>query len=137
RNRLFRVLATLAEKSEADKNRNIARVCAEMRNQVWGEKYPTINEEYKRWCHGPKGPKDKSLCIPLRESPPGTPGSEGLPFMQLTREELLYFFGHQELYCRADRAGLTHFLYNDAWADSFTCALPRGVPEAGPFEEGV
>jgi hypothetical protein len=137
RRRVFRVLASKAEQNETDRNRNIARVCAEMRQQVWGEKYATINQDYQRWCNGPKGPKDKSLCIPMNQKPLGAPGADALPFMLLSREEMLYFYGHQELYCRADRPGLTHFLYNDTWASTFTCAVPRGVLEAGPFEEGV
>ena len=138
RNRVFRVLATKAEKSQADVNANIANMCLEMRQQVWGEKYKDINAEYSRWCMSAKGPKDKTIC------PKAKPAAKGgsnelplLPFMMLSREELIYFYGHKELFCRADRAGLTHFLYNDKWASTFTCGIDRGLIEAGPFEEGV
>jgi hypothetical protein len=58
--------------------------------------------------------------------------------MLLSREELMYFFGNRELFCRADRKGLVHFLFND-WkhTETFTCNVPRGLIESGPFEEGV
>jgi hypothetical protein len=137
RRRIFQILAKDVEKSLADHDKNIATQCAEMRQQVWGEKYHDINSSYQKWCHGPEGPENKDVCLPKDAPIPGAPGSPALPFMLLSREELLYFFGHQELFCRANRPGLTHFLYNNEWAETFTCAIPRGLLEAGPFEEGV
>ena len=140
RNRVFRVLAKKVERSIEDVNRNIAQMCSEMRFQVWGERYKDINSEYQKWCHGPKGPKDKSKCLPAGAPAAGMEGAPALPYMLLSREELLFFFGHRELYCRADRKGLVHFLDPDnhgKWANTFTCNVPRGLLEAGPFEEGV
>jgi hypothetical protein len=143
RNRVFRVLAQNAPKDQADLNAGIANMCLEMRGQVWGEKYgaDNINKQYAAWCQGPEGPADKSLCPKV--APAGAAANAPLPplpFMLLSREELLFFFGHQELYCRADRSGLVHFLdpeQRDRWAKTFTCNVPRGLLEAGPFEEGV
>jgi hypothetical protein len=137
RKRIFRVLVKIAEKSVSDRNRNIARTCAEMRDQVWGEQLSTLDELYDQWCKTQKGRAEAGLC------PSGSGGGKpiekapDLPYMYLTREELLYFFGHRELFCRADRRGLVHFLRNEKWADTFTCDVPRGVIETGPFEEGV
>ena len=138
RKRIFRILATKAERSTADVNANIANLCREMRQQVWGEKYKDINMDYQKWCMSAKGPKDKTLCPQLKLSADGKSMElPPLPFMPLSREEVFYYFGHKEYYCRADRAGLTHFLYNDKWAEKFTCGVDRGLIEAGPFEEGV
>jgi hypothetical protein len=152
RNRVFRVLATRAEKTQEDVLANIASLCTEMRHQVWGEKYSgrpgapgaprTVNEMYDAWCASlPESDARKRMC----RRPPGAPaagvkGAPPLPFLLLSREELLYFFGHQELYCRADRPGLTWFLdpvHVQGWAKSFTCGIGRAALEAGPFEEGV
>jgi hypothetical protein len=140
RNRIFRVLAKKAERSIEDVNRNIAQMCSEMRFQVWGERYKDINSEYQKWCHGPKGPRDKSKCLPAGAPAAGMEDAPALPFMLLSREELLFFYGHRELYCRADRKGLVHFLdaaLHGKWAPTFTCNVARGLLEAGPFEEGV
>jgi hypothetical protein len=136
RRRVFRILAKSAEKSNADKAANIARMCVELRQQTWAEKFPNVERDYREWCHKTYG---SGRCLPMLKAGEGGPGSSAIaqPFMQLTREELLYFFGHKELYCRADRKGLTHFLYNAKWARTFTCGISRGVLEAGPFEEGV
>jgi hypothetical protein len=137
RKRVFRVQAALGAKSIEDQQKAIAHMCIELRNQTWGEKYPRINKDYHAWCVGPKGPG--SPCPTADMLPQG--GKAGVvnnpPFFLLSREELLYFFGHKELYCRADRPGLTHFLYNDKWAPTFTCGVARGIIESGPFEEGV
>jgi hypothetical protein len=140
RNRIFRVLSKKAERSIEDINRNIAQMCSEMRFQVWGERYKDINSEYQKWCHGPQGPKDKSKCLPAGAPAAGMPDAPPLPYMLLSREELLFFFGHRDLYCRADRKGLVHFLdaeNHGKWAKTFTCNVPRGLLESGPFEEGV
>lgn len=138
RRRIFRVLATRAATSQADVNRDIATLCAEMRKQVWEEKYSNINALYLRWCQSAQGPKDKSRCKALEATGLAREGGAASPpAMLLSREELLYFYGHRELYCRADRPGLTHFLFNERWADTFTCGVPRGIMESGPFEEGV
>ncbi|MBI3071028.1 MAG: hypothetical protein HYY84_02770 [Deltaproteobacteria bacterium] len=149
RRRIFRILSQRAPKSQQDINAQNANMCLEMRQQTWGERYPDVNQVYQKWCTGkltgpgyPPPPKDKSKCAPLKERPDGSFEIPPLPFMSLSREEMLYFFGHQELFCRADRPGLTHFLDNDfgndaKWAPSFTCGLSRGLLEGGPFEEGV
>jgi hypothetical protein len=148
RNRIFRVLAQRAEKRQADQDKNIALQCAQMRHDVWGEKYSgragapgapkSINELYRDWClkEGP-GKTDRSKCLSVKKAPPGAPGAPPLPYIGLSREELLFFFGHEELFCRGDRPGLTHFLFNKTWAKTFTCGVPRGLLESGPFEEGV
>src|SRR5207253_2469484 len=138
RARLFRVLVTKPEKNERDQRQNIANSCAELRFQTWGEKYPDINQKYQAWCRSKPELKNQGYCLP-----PGSAGAQGgapkLPYMLLSREELLFFYGHQELYCRADREGLIHFLdpVQKKWADTFTCGIARGVLESGPFEEGV
>src|SRR5439155_8780338 len=137
RRRVFRVLATKVEQSVADQKRNISAVCAEMRMQVWGEKYPNVNSQYQEWCRRDPERVKRGICAPAGAALPGEPGSQPLPFLTLSREELLYFFGHEELFCRADRPGLTHFLDNQRWAKTFSCGIARGILEAGPFEEGV
>jgi hypothetical protein len=137
RKRIFRVLAKAPETSAEEKARNISLLCAEMRMQVWGEKYPTISKQYQEWCRSDPERVKRGLCAPPDAFKPGAQGGPDLPFLPLSREELLFFFGHGDLYCRADRPGLTHMLHNQEWAQSFTCAVPRGLLEAGPFEEGV
>jgi hypothetical protein len=140
RNRVFKILAMQAEKSAEDRNKNIVNMCLNLRLQTWGDKYPRINNVYRSWCLSGKGPKDKSLCPRPGVKLPGEPGAPALPFMTLSREELLFFFGHTEFYCRADRKGLIHFLdyeNHGKWAKTFTCGVGRGVLEGGPFEEGV
>ena len=136
RNRVFRIMAKKSELSIADQASNIAKMCVELRMQTWAEKFPNVERDYREWCHRTYGP---GKCLPLLKDGQGGPGGAGLspPFMLLSREELLYFYGHKELYCRADRKGLTHFLYNNEWASTFTCGISRGILEAGPFEEGV
>lgn len=133
RRRMFRVLVTKAIQNIADQKKAIAQMCTEMRQQVWAEKYPDINSEYQKWCQA----KGKDYCLPKGSAASGIPGAKPLPFMLLMREELLHFFGHREFFCRADRPGLTHFLFNEPWADTFTCGVARGMLEGGPFEEGV
>jgi hypothetical protein len=138
--RIFRVMVKEAEKSLADQARNIAMMCAEMRMQVWGEKYPRINQQYQDWCRGNQEYMRRGFCLPPGTPLPGDPNAPEIPFFRLSREELLYFFGHRETYCRGDRTGLVHFLdpeHKDKWAQTFTCNVPRGLLEAGPFEEGV
>ena len=141
RNRIFRILAKKGEKNLADADANMVRMCEEMRGQVWGEKYPKIDQMYATWCNSPQGPREKSKCPKVRKGAHGEPlSAPPPPFMLLSREELLFFYGHRELFCRADRPGLAHFLapeHKDQWAKSFTCDVPRGLLEAGPFEEGV
>ncbi len=140
RNRIFRVLVTKPAKDIADQRANIANMCEELRGQVWGEKYPNINETYDSWCKKQPDLVKKGFC-----RKPGAGGSlvskaPDLPFMLLSREEVLFFYGHEELYCRADRKGLLHFLdpeHKDGWAKTMTCAVARGLLESGPFEEGV
>jgi hypothetical protein len=133
--RVFRVPVKLVEKSIEDRNQNIVRMCVKLRDQVWAEGFPSVNKEYRKWCkEQPNRPPD--LC-PDDSLDFNKPVDEIIPFMSMTREEMLYFFGHRELYCRADRQGLVHFLFNDKWAPSFICDVPRGVMESGPFEEGV
>lgn len=135
RKRVFRVMAKKAELSTADKASNIAKMCVELRQQTWSEKFPNVERDYREWCHKTYG---SGKCLPMLKEGQGGPGANlSPPFMLLSREELLYFYGHKELYCRADRKGLTHFLYNREWAETFTCGISRGVLEAGPFEEGV
>jgi hypothetical protein len=138
RNRIFKVMAKKAPQSHAEKMKNIALQCQDMRQQVWGEIHKDIASEYHKWCKGPEGPKDKSVCLP---PPPVAKAGEApkpvYPYMQLSREEMLYFFSHNEFFCRADRPGLVHFLFNKPWAKTFTCGLSRGLLESGPFEEGV
>ena len=66
--------------------------------------------------------------------------ASGLPQkLYLTREELLYFYGHKELYCKADHNQLVHYQSrkHKQWARKFFCGLPRTVIESGPFEEGL
>ncbi|MBI3074407.1 MAG: hypothetical protein HYY84_20030 [Deltaproteobacteria bacterium] len=140
RKRVFRILATDAAMNQADENKAIVNMCTEMRQQVWAEKYANINAEYQKWCRTDPARVKKNLCLPPPKTEDGdeaTAKQEPLPFMLLTREEMLYFYGHREVFCRGDRSGLTHFLYNDKWADTFTCGIARGLLEAGPFEEGV
>lgn len=147
RKRVFRYLSKSAEMSEADALKNIATMCLEMRAQVWGEKYKDINQKYQKWCSTHKDPKVRAACPSLKQVTPG-PGGQipALPFMKLSREELTFFFGHQQLYCRGDRVGLVHFLDEEnhnsgslskGFAPTFTCGVGRGLIEAGPFEEGV
>jgi hypothetical protein len=138
RKRVYRVLAQKAPQSLDDVYKNIAQLCTEMRQQTWGEKYKNINAHYEKWCRGPQGPKNKNLCPKGFLKPAGSKaGDPPMPWMYLTREEILFYYGHQEYFCRADRPGLTHFLWNAKWADTFTCGIDRGLVEAGPFEEGV
>lgn len=139
RQRIFKVPVNAAQKSAADENRAIALMCAQMRQQVWGEKYPRINDKARAECR--KNPElvQAGLCLSKKDvaAARAKDSAGALPYFRLTREELLYFFGHQELYCRADRKGLVHRFFNDKWARTFTCGVPRGVLDSGPFEEGV
>jgi hypothetical protein len=145
RNRIFQVQVKKAAKTDADVNANIAQQCTELRKQVWGQLYRDINDKFQRWCQK----NDPSQCdVPPSPTGGSTPTP---PKLLLTREELLYFYGHRELFCRANRDGLKHFLDpehmgslradgrvdRDGWAASFTCDVSRGVVETGPFEEGV
>ena len=113
RNRIFQVYDYPPIASKEDQKSAIAGMCKDMRTQVWGKE---IAGSYK---------------------PAGSPAVvEVPPKLRLSREELLYFYGHKNFYCRADRP-LTHRSKNKDWAQSFTCGVPRGVIESGPFEEGV
>src|SRR5207244_5601244 len=128
--RVFQVPVKLAEKSNEDRNQNIVRMCMKLREQVWGTDYPTVNKDFAAWCEGQSDRSADGLCPKLEDVEGGKRVKDVVPFMKLSREELLYFYGHQELYCRADRDGLVHQLFNDTWAPSFLCDVPRGVMEA-------
>ena len=132
RERIFHVYDYSPIASADDQKKAVAGMCKDMRKQVWGE-------EIANTFTSSTGLSPDQVKIP-----------EKLP---LTREELLYFYGHRETYCRADRQGLVHRSKNaektlgaktgvildsrENWASSFTCGIPRGVVESGPFEEGV
>ena len=147
RKRIFRMLASPAPMNQADIGAENALMCIEMRNQVWNATYqdlqPNINQRYIKWCQDEvkAGRRKSDLCPKAEKGDDGNFIVPQPPFMLLSREELLYFFGHRELFCRGDREGLTHFLFNNdtpkEWAPTFTCGVARGVIESGPFEEGV
>ncbi|MBI3072162.1 MAG: hypothetical protein HYY84_08585 [Deltaproteobacteria bacterium] len=121
RRRVFRVLQPTNELSEKAAEGEIDKMCLVMRRQTWGDDIAqrVADKEAKE-----KGEKPKPI-----KDPPQWP---------LTREEFLYFYGHTNKYCRANRK-LTHRIDNEKWSDdvTFTCGVPRGIVESGPFEEGV
>jgi hypothetical protein len=117
RRRVFRVLRPPSGAGEKGRTEAIKAMCKVMRRQTW----PKIAQQ-----------EDAGAILD------GTPGSAPKDAEQwpLTRDEILYFFGHDRFYCRADRP-LTHRKENGVWADHFTCGVARGLLESGPFEEGV
>jgi hypothetical protein len=112
RNRIFHIQVKKPERDRDDQLSNIKANCATLRAQYWPS-IPTANG-------------------PLVEGP----ARARTPYVPLSREELLVFFGHRELYCRANR-GPTHRDRNTSWATSFLCDVSRGLLESGPMEEGV
>jgi hypothetical protein len=84
RKRVFLLPVQRPERSRADVQANISANCDELRKQYWPTKFGF----------------------------PGTPeagsATPGAPHLPLTREEILFFFGHRELYCRANRPP-THY----------------------------
>jgi hypothetical protein len=121
RRRIFRIVRPpKAELSEAADEAMRGEQCNEMRFQTWGE-------EIAKDVAADRAKKEGKAPAPFRR-PRRWP---------LTREELLFFYGHTSTYCRADRQGLVHRTKNKEWAQSFTCNVSRGILEAGPFEEGV
>ena len=96
-----------------------------------------IDTLFQAWCRR----VDPTQCpVSAPSAGGGTTGAPAPnPYLLLSREELLFFFGHRELFCRGDRP-LTHFASPEhqlRWAERFTCNMSRGMLESGPFEEGV
>lgn len=120
RQRIFRVQIPAPGGGAASEKADIDSMCHMMRIQTWGK--DVADNKYKN-----KAKAQDEKPFPIPDEP---------KMYSLTREELLYFFGHKRLYCKANRP-LTHRGQNTDWTKSFVCGVPRGLVESGPFEEGV
>ncbi|MBI3071558.1 MAG: hypothetical protein HYY84_05450 [Deltaproteobacteria bacterium] len=130
RRRIFEMPRASNAYTQASLDAEVRDACTIMRRETWGEDIAQkfLDEETKAQA----ATKGKAATA-------AGAGTTKPPVWIMTREELLYFFGHKNTYCKANHGRLVHRKdpKHLTWAKSFTCGVARGLIEAGPFEEGV